>query len=170
MILYINWCVMLQKFYINILTSLRILFGVLFIYFTLIDYNIGYLLFIFILTALSDYFDGKLAKKYNLDTYYGAKLDVICDFIFIVFSTVAVILVDLIPFWFIFVIILKLIEFFITSLSNDFYYETWGHIVALMFYAYPIVALLIHVESINTALAVFITICALTSSVSRIKK
>lgn len=160
----------MQKFYINILTLLRILFGVLFIYSTLIDYNMGYLLFIFILTALSDYFDGKLAKKYNLDTYYGAKLDVICDFIFIVFSTVAVILIDLIPFWFIFVIILKLIEFFITSPGNDFYYETWGHIVALMFYAYPIVALLIHIESINTALAVFITICALMSSVLRIKE
>jgi CDP-diacylglycerol--glycerol-3-phosphate 3-phosphatidyltransferase len=161
---------LLKKIYINILTSLRMPLGVLFIYFTLIDYNIGYLILIFILTAFSDYFDGKLAAKYNLNTYDGAKLDVICDFIFIVFSTVAVILIDLIPFWFIFVIILKLIEFFITSLSNDFYYETWGHIVALMFYAYPIVALLIHVESINTALAVFITICALTSSVSRIKK
>ena len=161
---------LLKKIYINILTSLRMPLGVLFIYFTLIDYNIGYLILIFILTAFSDYFDGKLAAKYNLNTYDGAKLDVICDFIFIVFSTVAVILIDLIPFWFIFVIILKLIEFFITSPSNDFYYETWGHIVALMFYAYPIVALLIHVESINTALAVFITICALTSSVSRIKK
>lgn len=160
----------LQKFYINILTSLRILFGVLFIYFTLIDYNMGYLLFIFILTALSDYFDGKLAKKYNLESYSGAKFDVICDFIFIVFSTVAVILRDLIPFWFILVIILKMVEFFTTSPSNDIYYERFGHIVALMFYAYPIVALLIHVDSINTALAVFITVCALLSSVLRIKK
>lgn len=160
----------LQKFYINILTSLRILFGVLFIYFTLIDYNMGYLLFIFILTALSDYFDGKLAKKYNLESYSGAKFDVICDFIFIVFSTVAVILRDLIPFWFILVIILKMVEFFTTSPSNEIYYERFGHIVALMFYAYPIVALLIHVDSINTALAVFITVCALLSSVLRIKK
>lgn len=160
----------MQKFYINILTSLRILFGVLFIYFTLIDYNMGYLLFIFILTALSDYFDGKLAKKYNLESYSGAKFDVICDFIFIVFSTVAVILRDLIPFWFILVIILKMVEFFTTSPSNDIYYERFGHIVALMFYAYPIVALLIHVDSINTALAVFITVCALLSSVLRIKK
>ena len=160
----------LQKFYINILTSLRILFGVLFIYFTLIDYNMGYLLFIFILTALSDYFDGKLAKKYNLESYSGAKFDVICDFIFIVFSTVAVILRDLIPFWFILVIILKMVEFFTTSPSNEIYYERFGHIVALMFYAYPIVALLIHVDSINTALTVFITVCALLSSVLRIKK
>ena len=160
----------MKKIYINILTSLRMPLGVLFIYFTLIDYNIGYLILIFILTAFSDYFDGKLAAKYNLNTYDGAKLDVICDFIFIVFSTVAVILIDLIPFWFIFVIILKLIEFFITSPGDDFNYERLGHIVALMFYAYPIVALLIHVESINTAVAVFITICALTSSVSRIKK
>lgn len=160
---------MLQKVYINILTALRILLGVLFIHFTLIDYNIGYLLFIFILTALSDYFDGKLAKKYNLDTYDGAKFDVICDFIFIVLSTFAVMLINLIPFWFIFVIILKMVEFFKTSPSDDFYYERLGHIVALMFYAYPIVALLIHVGTVNTILAIFITICALLSSLSRIR-
>ena len=160
---------LLKKIYINILTSLRIPLGVLFIYFTLIDYNIGYLILIFILTAFSDYFDGNLATKYNLDTSDGAKLDVICDFLFIVFSTVAVFLMDLIPFWFIFVIILKLIEFFITSPGDDFNYERWGHIVALMFYAYPIVALLIHVGWINAVLAVFITVCALFSSISRIK-
>ena len=77
---------------------------------------------------------------------------------------------DLIPFWFILVIILKMVEFFTTSPSNEIYYERFGHIVALMFYAYPIVALLIHVDSINTALAVFITVCALLSSVLRIKK
>lgn len=161
---------MLQKVYINILTALRILLGVLFIHFTLVDYNICYLLFIFILTALSDYFDGKLAKKYNLDTYDGAKFDVICDFIFIVLSTFAVMLINLIPFWFIFVIIVKMVEFFTTSPSNDFYYERLGHIVALMFYAYPIVALLIHIEVINTVLAIFITICALLSSLSRIRQ
>lgn len=160
----------MQKGYINILTSLRILFGVLFLYFTLIDYNIGYLLFIFILTAFSDYFDGKLAKKYHLDTYDGAKFDVICDFIFIVLSTFAVTMINLIPFWFIFVIILKMMEFFTTSPSNNFYYEKLGHIVALMFYAYPIVAVLVHVEMVNTVLAVFITVCALISSISRIKQ
>jgi hypothetical protein len=62
-----------------------------------------------------------------------------------------------------------LIEFFITSPGDDFNYERLGHIVALMFYAYPIVALLIHVGWINALLAVFITVCALFSSISRIK-
>lgn len=161
---------MLQKIYINILTSLRIPLGLLFIYFTLIEYNIGYLLLIFILTALSDYFDGKLAKKYHLDTYNGAKFDVICDFIFIVLSTFAVTMINLIPFWFIFVIILKIVEFFTTSPSNNFYYEKLGHTVALMFYAYPIVAVLIHDGMVNAVLAVFITVCALVSSLSRIKQ
>ena len=159
----------MHKVYINILTSSRILFGALFVYFTLTDYNMGFLLLIFILTALSDYFDGRLAKKYNLDTNEGAKFDVICDFIFIFLSTFAVAMINLIPFWFIFVIIFKLIEFFSTSPVDDLYYEKLGHIVALMFYAYPIVALLIHVETINMFLAIFITICAVISSISRIK-
>ena len=159
----------MQKVYINILTSSRILFGVLFLYFTLIDYNIGFLILIFILTALSDYFDGKLAKKYNLDTNEGAKFDVICDFIFIILSTFAVVMMNLIPFWFILVIIFKMIEFFKTSPGNALLYEKMGHIVALMFYAYPIVALLMHNEMINAFLTIFITVCAAISSISRIK-
>ena len=159
----------MRKSYINILTLCRIFFGLLFLYFTLIDFNIYFLLLIFILTTFSDYFDGKIAIKYKLNTNEGAKLDVICDFIFIILSTFAVIMRNIIPFWFLFIIIFKLVEFFSISSRNDLYYEKFGHIVALMFYVYPIVALLIHSEMINTFLAIFITVCAVISSISRIR-
>ena len=157
----------MNRLLINCITSLRILFGFLFLFSVLFDLNTTYLIVIFILTAISDVSDGWLSRKYNLSSDDGAKFDVICDFIFIILSTFALILIDLIPAWFLVIIILKLIEFFKTS-DETLVYEKFGHFVALMFYAFPIIAVLINNKSSILILAIFITICALISSLSRI--
>ncbi|MBQ6100556.1 MAG: CDP-alcohol phosphatidyltransferase family protein [Methanobrevibacter sp.] len=158
----------MNKIHINILTSLRIILGLLFLYFTIVQFNIYYLIFIFILTAISDNLDGILARRFKLTTDNGAKFDVICDFIFIMLSTLAGVLINLIPFWFLFVIILKLIEFFKTSKGDFLTYDKFGHLVSLMFYAFPIVAILINSKTIVLILTLFITICAVISSILRI--
>lgn len=157
----------MNRFLINCITYLRILFGFLFLFCVLFDLNTTYLIVIFILTAISDVGDGWLSRKYNLSSDNGAKFDVICDFIFIILSTFALILIDLIPAWFLMIIILKLIEFFKTS-DETLVYEKFGHFVALMFYAFPVVAILINNKTIVLILSIFITICALISSLSRI--
>ena len=76
----------MKQLVINALTSSRILFGLIFLYLVLTDYNIAYLLIVYILVAISDILDGKLARKYNLDSDKGAKFDVISDFLFIIFA------------------------------------------------------------------------------------
>ena len=157
----------MNRLLINCITSLRILFGFLFLFCVLFDLNTTYLIAIFILTAISDVSDGWLSRKYNLSSDDGAKFDVICDFIFIILSTFALILIDLIPAWFLVIIILKLIEFFKTS-DETLVYEKFGHFVALMFYVFPIISVLINNKSLILRLAIFITICALISSLSRI--
>ncbi len=157
----------MNRLLINCITSLRIFFGFLFLFCVLFDLNTTYLIVIFILTAISDVSDGWLSRKYNLSSDEGAKFDVICDFIFIILSTFALILIDLIPLWFLVIIILKLIEFFKTS-DETLVYEKFGHFVALMFYVFPLVAILINNKIIVLILAIFITICALISSLRRI--
>ena len=157
----------MNRLLINCITSLRILLGFLFLFCVLFDLNTTYLIAIFILTAISDVSDGWLSRKYNLSSDDGAKFDVICDFIFIILSTFALILIDLIPAWFLVIIILKLIEFFKTS-DETLVYEKFGHFVALMFYVFPIISVLINNKSLILILAIFITICALISSLSRI--
>jgi len=157
----------INRFIINIITSLRILFGFLFLLGVIFNVNTIYLIIIFLLTAISDISDGWLSRKYNLSSDNGGKLDVICDFIFIILSTSALVLTDLIPSWFLIIIILKLIEFFKTS-DESLTYDKFGHFVALMFYAFPIIAILLNNRFINLLLVVFITICALISSLSRI--
>ena len=64
----------------------------------------------------------------------------------------------------------KLIEWLKNSKSsNDLKYETFGHIVALMFYVFPIMAIIINSKNIIFILAIIITICAIVSSFLRIK-
>ena len=159
----------MNRFIINSITSLRILFGLLFLICILSKSDTLYLIAIFTLTAISDVCDGWLSRKYSLSTDSGARFDVICDFIFIMISTFALVLRGLIPAWFLLIIILKLIEFFTTS-DETLVYEKFGHFVALMFYAFPIVAVLLNNKPIVLILAVFITICALISSLSRIHR
>lgn len=154
---------------IDALSISRIIFGLLFLYFVVFDFNIVYLIIIFALTILSDVLDGHFARKYDLIIDNGSKIDVICDFLFIIFSTWGLVLMDLAPFWFLLVIILKLIEFFMTSGKGALKYDRFGTYVAYMFYAFPIVAILINSKNITLILTIFITVCAITSSVLRIK-
>ncbi len=156
-----------NRLIINIITSLRILFGVLFLLCVQFEFGTIYLILIFILTVISDVCDGWLSRKYNLSSEEGAIFDVICDFIFIIISTWALVLKELIPAWFLMVIILKLIEFFKTS-DKKLVYEKFGHYVVLMFYTFPIVAILINDRYIVWILTIFITICAVISSMIRI--
>lgn len=159
----------MNRFLIDAITTSRILLGLLFLYVVLFNFNEVYLILIFLLTAISDVGDGWLSRKYCLSTDAGAKFDVICDFIFIMLSTLAMVFHGMIPPWFLAVIILKLIEFFKTS-DESLEYEKFGHFVALMFYAFPWVSVLINDKSISLILAIFITVCALISSFMRIYK
>lgn len=160
----------MKQLVINALTSSRILFGLIFIYLVLTDYNIAFLLIVYILTAISDILDGKLARKYNMDSDKGAKFDVISDFLFIIFATLSLVLIDLIPFWFLIIISLKLVEFFVTSGIKKLKFDRFGRDVALMFYIFPVLAILINSKNIVLTISIFITICAVISSISRIKK
>ena len=73
------------KIFINLLTSLRIIFA--FLIFLLVsqesNYSIAFSLFFF--AGITDYFDGFLARKYNASSDIGEILDPIADKILIIF-------------------------------------------------------------------------------------
>lgn len=159
----------MKRFLINSVTFLRIILGLAFFWVVLFDFNVACLVLIFILTAISDVSDGWLSRKYGLESDAGAKFDVICDFIFIMLSTLSLVLIDMIPSWFVLIIVLKMLEFFITS-GQSLVYERFGHLVALMFYAFPIFTVLVNDRLIILILAIFITVCSLISSAARIRQ
>ena len=78
-----------MKLFINFLTFSRILLGP--IIFILILYWEAFMasLFLFLFASISDYFDGALARKYNLSSQLGEVLDPIADKILVLFMLFA---------------------------------------------------------------------------------
>ncbi len=159
----------MNRIIVNTLSFSRVFFGLLFLIVAIFDFNIAYLIIIYALGIVSDILDGYLVRKYDLVVENGSKIDVVCDFLLIIFSTFAVVLIDLAPSWFLLIIILKLIEFFATSGRGSLKYDRFGTYVAYMFFAFPIVAILINSKNISLILTIIITVCAITSSILRIK-
>jgi CDP-diacylglycerol--glycerol-3-phosphate 3-phosphatidyltransferase len=76
-------------YFIQFLTYFRILIApIIFILITLFDFY-GWALLLFFIASISDYWDGFLARKYNLESVLGAVLDPIADKILVTFIILA---------------------------------------------------------------------------------
>ncbi len=100
----------------NRLTMLRIFLTFVFMFFLFCHGFWAKLtaLILFIIAALSDYLDGKIAKKFNLITDFGRLMDPIADKILVIAAFAAFVQMQIIEAWMFVIIISR--EFLITSL------------------------------------------------------
>ena len=78
-----------MNYFIQFLTYFRILIApIIFILITLFNFY-GWALLLFFIASISDYWDGFLARKYNLESILGAVLDPIADKILVTFIILA---------------------------------------------------------------------------------
>ena len=78
-----------MNYFIQFLTYFRILIApIIFILITLFDFY-GWALLLFFIASISDYWDGFLARKYNLESMLGAVLDPVADKILVTFIILA---------------------------------------------------------------------------------
>lgn len=110
------------------------------------------MLILFAMVCATDYFDGRLARKWMASTKFGAIFDVIADLFFIVTTYSALIVRNIIPAWVLAVVLLKFSEFCVTSFvakqtgkgqSSVFFFDILGRIVVLFFYALPVQIILL---------------------------
>ena len=101
---------------INGLTISRILIG-LPIVFALKNGKNDIFIFLILIGALTDFFDGYLARKYNYQSVLGAKLDPLADKILLIGPMIWLVHENLVPLWAIWLIISR--ELLITCWRSD---------------------------------------------------
>ena len=100
----------------NKLTVFRILCIPVFVIFLLADgitYNNYIAVAIFILASLTDFLDGKIARKYNLVTNFGKFMDPLADKLLVCSGLICFVGLGQLPAWFVIIIISR--EFIISG-------------------------------------------------------
>ena len=101
----------------NKLTTFRVILIPFFVFFLLAPYFEGYgnyiALVIFIVASLTDFLDGKIARKYNLVTNFGKFMDPLADKLLVCSALICLIALDRIPAWIVIIIISR--EFIISG-------------------------------------------------------
>ena len=140
----------------NQLTILRIILTPVFLYLflssdpTFIQISLG----VFLIAALTDWYDGWLARKYNYITEWGKFWDPLADKILTSTAFIGFVFVGLLPGWMVILIIIRdlvvtLLRVFAESRGYNFvtsYYAKWKTLVQMIFLYY----LLILYVGINT--------------------
>lgn len=142
-----------KKICINTLTLLRIPLSIMFNVMLLYEERRLFLYgILFLVIALTDFFDGKLARYYNVQSKVGAVLDVTTDFFFIFTTAYVMYKQGLLPVGMIIIILIKFTEFCITSYLFDkklkknklLFFDKIGRFVAVILYSIPIIILILH--------------------------
>ena len=101
----------------NKLTLFRVILIPFFVFFLLAPYFEGYgnyiAVAIFIVASITDFLDGKIARKYNLVTNFGKFMDPLADKLLVCSALICLIQLESIPAWVVIIIIAR--EFIISG-------------------------------------------------------
>ena len=101
----------------NKLTLFRVVLITFFVFFLLAPYFEEYgnyiAVAIFIVASITDFLDGKIARKYNLVTNFGKFMDPLADKLLVCSALICLIQLELIPAWVVIIIIAR--EFIISG-------------------------------------------------------
>ena len=101
----------------NKLTMFRAILIPFFVFFLMAPYFEGYgnyiAVAIFIVASLTDLFDGKIARKYNLVTNFGKFMDPLADKLLVSSAMICLVELEMLPSWIVIIIIAR--EFIISG-------------------------------------------------------
>ena len=140
-----------KKILINGLTLSRVPITIMFNFSLFYEKNKLFICsLLFLIIALTDFFDGKLARYYKATSKFGAILDVSTDFFFIFTASYLLYTRGLLPVGIIIIIIVKFAEFCFTSylinrksnIDKALFFDKTGRFVAIILYSLPLFALI----------------------------
>ncbi|HEX3037881.1 MAG TPA: CDP-alcohol phosphatidyltransferase family protein [Oscillospiraceae bacterium] len=150
------------------------LFAVLLVFrFTEENFSLWSLPFCFATIALSDFFDGQIARHWACQSHIGEILDVTSDSFFILLSLILLNFYHIIPIWFTTIVILKLMDFilssriFSASKRWNFVFDFLGRMAAVGFYVVPVLAGLFPHTFLISAFTYSLALVAILSSILR---
>jgi len=133
----------------NQLTILRIILSPVFLYLFLSDiiWMKQVSIAVYIVAALSDWYDGWLARKFNYITSWGKFWDPLADKILTSAAFIGFAIVDLIPWWMVIIIVgrdvlITLLRVFADLKSYTFttsYYAKWKTLIQMIFLYYLLI-------------------------------
>lgn len=133
----------------NQLTVLRIILTPVYLYLFLSDNptNIQISLGIYVIAALTDWYDGWLARKFNYITEWGKFWDPLADKILTSVVFIGFVIVDLLPLWMVIFIIVRdlsvtLLRVYADSRGYSFrttYYAKWKTMLQMIFLYYLLI-------------------------------
>lgn len=148
-------------------TSLRFLSAPLFFY-TFINGQFPLYFLLALFAGATDIADGYLARKMNATSDLGAYLDVGADFVLILFSFLAFILVGWYPWWVMGIAIFMFFLFIVTSGLKKPIYDPVGKYLGTYLMGMVILSVLFPETFFRHILLVGLFFMALTSIISRI--
>lgn len=145
--------------------------------------NRKYICFICLCVVIwaSDYFDGKVARRLKIESEFGTYFDLVVDCIFVFSVHIELLFYGIMPVWFLFVMIEKIVNYIVTSkligvysnASFAFIRDFAGRMVSASFFVTPFILCSIEKYCMQSKdkivlLLVIITCFAVYSSLSRI--
>jgi len=166
----------------NLITLLRFFLTLLIVGCILIDCGSILLpLILSIIVFASDFADGRMARRAGSASYFGAVFDITADLFYITAMYGVLVYLNIAPFWFVAVILMKFTEFVLTSYflkryssaNQHFFFDLIGRFAALLFYGVPLMIFLLYNLSqpifyfFESVILFIISVIALASAVYR---
>lgn len=90
----------------NVLSALRLLGVPVFLWLILAEHD-GWALLVLMLSGVTDYLDGKIARRFGLESKVGALLDPVADRLYILTTLLGLAWRDVIPWWLVVVLVAR---------------------------------------------------------------
>ncbi len=155
-----------KKLIPNLITLIRIILAPIFFFLVLYHFNIASI-FIFVLTIITDGFDGYIARKFDVTSPTGAYLDVAADFIWISTGFLAFVLLGVYPAWLLIIIVFMFLQFVISSKFKIPIYDPIGKYYGLFLFITIFISLITSSTIINMLIVVLIVAFTIASITSR---